>query len=51
MFAFIEGKVQIISENLIAVLCNLYFAIFLTFIIMIIGLILRVKINSFIKEK
>ena len=22
MFAFIEGKVQIISENLIAVLCN-----------------------------
>ncbi|MBS4764579.1 MAG: ComEC/Rec2 family competence protein [Brachyspira sp.] len=33
------------------ILCNLYFAIFLTFIIMIIGLILRVKINSFIKEK
>ena len=30
---------------------NSYFAVFLTFIIMIIGLILRVKINSFIKEK
>lgn len=28
------------------ILCNLYFAIFLTFIIMIIGLILRVKINK-----
>ncbi len=28
------------------ILCNLYFAIFLTFIIMIIGFILRVKINK-----